>query len=100
MSRICPTCSESLNASTGGRPRRYCSTACKRAAEYERQRLDREIAHTRRELLKARVTEATHATRGSKAAVRVIEESLAASELRLLELLRAEESPESRTTSE
>ena len=40
----CKMCSRELAAATGaGRPPRYCSVACRRAAEFEIRRLDKRI---------------------------------------------------------
>ncbi len=42
--KTCRKCGRDLPASTGpGRPRSYCSTGCRRAAEYELRRLQKAL---------------------------------------------------------
>jgi hypothetical protein len=39
----CLICGADLPPQDNGRPRRYCSTGCKRASEYERRRLQAQL---------------------------------------------------------
>ena len=40
---LCPICRAPIVQPATGRPRRYCSEACRRVAEHERRRLDRRL---------------------------------------------------------
>jgi len=47
--RTCARCATPLTASSTGRPPSYCSTRCRRAAEYELRRLQRRLETAERE---------------------------------------------------
>jgi hypothetical protein len=46
----CVKCGAPVTPPTTGRPPRYCSTGCRRAAEYELQRLQRHLEAAEREV--------------------------------------------------
>jgi hypothetical protein len=55
MKSVCVKCGERFETNDVGRPARYCSTACRRATEYEIRRLQRHIERHEREAAHHRV---------------------------------------------
>lgn len=53
---ICAKCGAPLDKPSGaGRPRRFCSSGCKRAAEHEVRRLNRRLEHLEEIMSHARI---------------------------------------------
>lgn len=59
MEKACVMCRAELTHPATGRPRMYCSTACRRAAEYELRRLQALMLMAEKEELRARSRQLT-----------------------------------------
>lgn len=92
MTEKCRKCGADLPVSTSGRPATYCSTGCRRAAEYEIRRPSRrlESLETERDVLLVQLAEPSpypHAIQRARGALKATEAAMARYEARLRDLL-------------
>jgi predicted nucleic acid-binding Zn ribbon protein len=88
----CVKCGRVVEQRATGRPRRFCSVACKRSAEYERRRLDRRLAWMEEELVHIRDQNGRVWNRHTEAG---LEREITVAEARLRDLLDEESALES-----
>jgi hypothetical protein len=84
VSRACLICGAALEQPATGRPPDYCSPACRRAARYERQRLQRRLSNLETGLANLRALGPGATTPGYLASV---QEQIDQAQARLLALL-------------
>ena len=88
--KLCIKCCKPLEKPATGRPPRYCSRACRRAAEYEIRRLNRHLGRLeteREELRHSRIKLGDWLGRSHRQRVNDNRKALAEKETRLRELL-------------
>lgn len=88
--KVCKTCGASLPASKGGRPADYCSTGCRKAAEYAIRRIDRRLEVLERALSNIRIgPDCCYSTtmKGKEETIEAYEAEIALQTARLRELL-------------
>jgi hypothetical protein len=87
MADACLMCHGPLERPETGRPPSYCSTSCRRAAEYELRRLQRRLERLE--------TEASyHRVRGNQIMVKRLETEVMRATTRLRQLLAGHPNPE------